>query len=79
MNPKNFTREQAIEIWEAQDWCCAGCGVRVGDYDNMYSIHHVVFKSQMTNRHLLDGRVRTSNGVGLCPVCDGGAHGRNIV
>jgi len=79
LNPKNFTREQAIEIWEAQDWKCIACGCDCGDEENMYVPHHIVFKSQMTSEHMENGRVKTSNGEGRCPVCHSAAHGIEVV
>jgi len=78
LNPKNFTREQAIEIWESQDWCCADCGIGGYDEMNIGEVHHIVPKSQMTKEHMENGRVKTSLGRGLCRRCHSLAHGINI-
>ena len=64
-----FTRAQAIEIWESQDWLCADCGIGVGDYDSIHIPHHIKLRSQGGNND-------TENGVGLCLSCHSARHGR---
>jgi len=77
-NPKNFTEEQALEIWTRQDWRCAGpgCGKRCGSPEQMYQIHHIKYKSRMRPKDLKKWGTAgsTKNGVGLCQTCHNFTH-----
>jgi len=77
-NPKNFTSEQAHEIWTRQGWKCAGpgCGKRCGSPEQMHQIHHIKYKSRMTKKDLEEWGPggSTKNGVGLCQDCHDLAH-----
>jgi 5-methylcytosine-specific restriction endonuclease McrA len=72
MNARNFTKAQAVEIWERQDWLCADCGIQVGNYDEVHVPHHIRFKSQA-------GGNENDNGVGLCHSCHAARHGIEVV
>jgi len=73
---KNFTEEQALEIWTMQKWRCAGCNKRCGNPKQMYQIHHKKKKSALTKsdieKHGTAGGAR--NGVGLCQACHDKTH-----
>ena len=72
MNARNFSKAQAVAIWERQDWLCADCGIQVGNYDEVHVPHHIQLKSQA-------GGNDTDNGVGLCPSCHAARHGIEVV
>ena len=65
---KRFTRDQAVEIWERQEWVCADCGIGVGNYDEVHMPHHIKLRSQQGTNDI-------DNGVGLCPRCHSLRHG----
>lgn len=77
-NPKNFTEEQAFEIWTRQKWRCAGpgCNRKCGSPGNMHQVHHIKYKSRMTKRDLKIWGTggSTKNGVGLCQECHDFTH-----
>jgi len=77
-NRKNFTEEQALEIWTRQQWRCAGpgCGKRCGSASQMHQIHHIKYKSRMTKADLDEWGTAGSvtNGVGLCQTCHDKTH-----